>query len=219
MSEKQKSPTSAFHMAIGVIATAAVASMLFVVSPQMSARTEALEGVQEANSIRDGALTKVKDIKDKAADSENSLKRLTELTKAFPTTYAQSQFLQMIQQAGDKAGVTVESTTTTVPVDPATVVETANGARPAPAPAPAPGEQVETPDPAAGSFPLAQINVTIQVSGSQQELERFLRGLGSTSRPVIVDNVSVAAGSGERTATIEARTYLSRPLVIPDFKK
>ena len=233
-------PSSIYQVGIGALVVAAVLAYLFVVSPQLANRAESKEVAASTMSAIEVAQGRVATLQAKAEAAADSIDELNEMVAAFPNTYKQDEYIALLSNAARTAGVTIDSISTTTPSDPD---GSAEGAAPAPIPAtPAAGAQDEnappegalTPeggadggsipaeggDPTAGLFPLAQVEVSMTLSGSSADIQRFLNTLAGLSRPTIVDSLSVSSGADSTaTAEVSGRTYLSRPLIIPDSLK
>jgi hypothetical protein len=223
---KNSSPASVYRLGIGAMVLATAVAMFGLIMPQMSARSEAKAQTLVAETAGADLTAKIAVINAKSSNAEDSLARLQNLTANFPTTYSQAQFFNVLRSAATQSGVTLKGITSTVPGDPASFDASgaaAPTAAPAPAPAPAAGgaataapTEVPGADAPAADFPLAQVSISLSVAGDGPSTERFLKNLTNLSRPIIVDSVTVA---GDGAVAISGRTYLSRPLVVPTFKK
>lgn len=247
-----KNPSSVYRLGVAVVAVAVLISLFAVIMPQLSARSEAQSAATSARDAEQELAANVSTLKKQSIDGQESLTRLQDLIKAFPNSFVQSQFLNLIRVSAVRAGVTVQSVTSTQPADPGQFDEqgkvvapvapvpdatSTEGSAPAPDTAPVPDSaplQGASPDTApipstpeqeaADTFPLAQISVTISLKGTPNGIERFLAIIATLERPIIIDSLTVGAGvddsgNAAATATISGRTYLSRPLVVPTFKK
>lgn len=230
--KESKNPSSVYRLGIAVVAVAVLISWFAVIMPQMSARGEAQATAETARAEEKELSAKVVSLTKQSSDGQESLTRLQDLTTAFPNSFAQSQFLNLVRISARSAGVEIQSVASTQPADPgrfdeqgtvippvAPVPDTSPGAEPDPANAAQTPEQA-----AADSFPLAQITVIISLNGTNNGIERFLATIAALERPIIVDLVTIgastsASGGASASATISGRTYLSRPLVVPKFKK
>ena len=224
--ESTKNPSSVYRLGIAVVVVAVMLAIFMVISPQMKARTDAQASAAAAKSTQDRLSVKFAQLKSQATDSTESVNRLNALTGAFPNTFAQSQFLNLLRRASRGAGVTVMSVTSTQPADPSKFDEKGAVVAPAPATPTAPvvsnsssiSPQAVPKQALAETFPLAQVSVTITVNGNSRGIARFLKSVSTLDRPVLVDSVTIGnIGALNGSSTIVGRTYLSRPLVVPSF--
>lgn len=244
MDTSKRSPAQIYQMGVGAVIVAALLAYFFVISPQMAARADAKEAAAttlETTKLVEGRLNT---LQKRVNNLDEAIDRINELTKSFPTTYKQDEFISLLDVAASSAGVDISSITTSQPADPDRFGENgevsggqqqaatqgkpkAGKAKPAPdgaiqatgdgVAAALPAEGGVTPGSQIGDFPLAMVTVNMNVSGSTGGIQRFIRLLADLQRPILIDSVSVSNGDDGSQADIKGRTYLSRPLEVPDF--
>ena len=65
--------------------------------------------------------------------------------------------------------------------------------------------------------PVARMEISINASGTQEDIVKFVENLGLMDRAVLISGVNYSLGSNdENTASISAISYLYEPLVDPD---
>lgn len=240
MDLSKRSPAQIYQMGVGGVIIAAVLAYFFVISPQLASRANAKEAAETTLQTTELVKGRLAVLQQRVDDSGEAIDRINSLTKSFPTTYKQDEFIALLDVAAASAGVDITSITTTQPADPSqfTNGQVNKGSTASTSPKPSagkaapdgavaatgegvasnlPNEDSTAPGSSVGDFPLAQVSVQMNVEGSTAGMTRFIRLLSGLSRPVLVDSVSLSNGEGTSTADFSGRTYLSRPLDVPDF--
>lgn len=231
-------PSSIYQGGIGAIVVLAVLAYMFVISPQLDARAEAKESAESTLAAVEVAQGRLASLRNKVDEGQDSIDELNDMIKAFPNTYRQDEYIDLLATAAQFSGVEITTISTSVPSDPegsstgpAVVPDSIATQAPEDENAPPPGAIVadggdtpaggvphESASRAIGQFPLAQIEVAMTLTGAPADVQRFLDALAGLSRPTIVDSISISmSGDNTSTAQISGRTYLSRPLEIPEI--
>ncbi|MFS0884999.1 hypothetical protein [Aeromicrobium sp. 179-A 4D2 NHS] len=237
----KRNPAQIYQMGVGAVIVAALLAYFFVISPQLASRADAKEAAETTMQTAELVEGRLAVLQKRVDDSDEAMARINDLTKAFPTTYKQDEFIALLDSAAQSAGVTIVSINTTQPADPSKFTDgqlSDKGTKAAAEGKPSSGKEAPAGAVAAtgegvannvpregdtaagqqiGDFPLAQVSVTMNVEGSTSGMTRFIRSLGGLSRPILIDSLSFSNGDNGSTADLSGRTYLSRPLEVPDF--
>lgn len=238
---QMKNPAQIYQIGVGGLVLLLLGAYFFFISPQLAAANEAKEAASTTLETTEMVKGRINVLSERVKDIDAAVTRVNDLTDSFPTTYKQDQFIAVLNAAAAGSNVKISTISTTQPADPDSFDESGNlSATTTEATQTAPKSGKKAPDGAIaavgegtvnagaataapageiGDFPLAQIGVNMTIEGSNSAVSKFLRELSSLSRPVLLESVSIGGGEDRVTADLKGRTYLSRPLTMPDELK
>ena len=160
--------------ALGVIGVLA-AGWFLMISPQRSHANELRKQAASVEASTSGLQTQIEQLKQQQKGETAQQKRLAEIAQMIPDNPQLPALIRQLSAAAQKAGVSLDSM---APSAPTTV--------------------------SAGAVPLAQIPVTISVTGSYFNIESFQRALEHLDRALKVTGLSVAPNHGDTAAAGDA---------------
>lgn len=214
---------------IGGTVLALVLMWIFAYTPTLAKKSDAEAGLQAATDNNQSLSIQVAKLKNAAKDKDLLSAQVAEFVRQFPSSADQAGTFKAIQDAAKSAGVTVNSFSSTAPAQ-ATVGAAPTGvsalvtARSGLTVAPAPVATDTVPGAAsAPSFPIAEVDVSIAVTGDMNEVVKFVSAVENMDRPVLVNGVTLAGAdasqAGEasvKTSTnLTLRVFIAKPLENP----
>lgn len=197
---------------IGGTVLALVLMWIFAFSPTLEKKSDAEAGLQAATDNNSSLAIQVAKLKNVAKDKALLSAQVAEFVKQFPSSADQAGTFKAIQDAAKSAGVDITSFTSAVPVQ--ATVAVSPGATPAPAPAPVMTTAGGAPD--APTFPIAEVDVSIAVTGDMTQLVNFVAALDHMDRPVLVNGVTLAGAESVKSSTsLSLRVFIAKPLDNP----
>ena len=215
----------------GGVALALILMWVFAFNPTLAKRADAQTGLQEATDNNQNLSIQVAKLKGAAKNKELLAAQVAAFVKQFPSSADQPGTFAAIQAAAKTAGVKVNSFTSSVPAQ-ATAAPVQTGAsnlataRPGLTVAP-----VVPVVPVAGapavSFPIAEVQVSLKVTGDMTSVTKFIKLLEALNRPVLVDTVTMSGGlavapAGSTAAAVATgsadmvlRVFIAKPLDDP----
>lgn len=160
---------------VGVLA----AGWFLMVSPQRSHANELRGQAASKQQSTAGLLTQVAQLKQQAKDKPAQQRTLMKIATQIPDNPQLPTLIRELTAAAHDAGVSLQSLS---PSAPTLVTATAAGT-------------TTTAGAAASAAPLAQIPVTLQVTGSYFNVESFFRSVEHLDRAMMVVGFSVGPGS------------------------
>ncbi len=218
---------------IGGTVLALVLLWIFAYTPALAKKSDAEAGLQAATENNQSLSIQVAHLKNAAKDKALLSAQVAEFVRQFPSSADQAGTFKAIQDAAKSAGVTVNSFSATAPVQ-ATVVAAPTGAsalataRPGLTVAPAPVATAPTAPAAPGAvgapnFPIAEVDVSIAVTGDMNEVTKFISAVENMDRPVLVNGVTLAGADASQAGTASVKTstnltlrvFIAKPLDNP----
>lgn len=219
---------------LGSVALALILMWVFAYSPTLAKRADAQTGLQEASDNNQNLAMQVAKLKGAAKNKELLAAQVAAFVKQFPSSADQPGTFAAIQAAAKTAKVTVNSFTSSVPAQATSAVlptGASNLATARPGLTVAPVVPVAPEVPVAGapavSFPIAEVQVSLKVTGDMSSVTQFIKLLEALNRPVLVDSVSMSGGlaaqpagaTGAAVSTGSAdmvlRVFIAKPLDDP----
>ena len=171
--------------ALGVVGVLA-AGWFLLISPQSSHAKQLRTQAASVEDATNGLRTQISQLKEQQKGETAQQKRLAEIAQMIPDNPQLPGLIRQLSTAAHKAGVSLDSM---APSTPAPVgAAAASGAAGVPA----------------GAVPLAQIPVSISVTGSYFNIESFMRSLEHLDRALKVTGLTVAPNNGDTAATGDA---------------
>lgn len=191
---------------IGGTVLALLLMWFFAYTPAIHKKADAIAAQQVASDDYANLSGQVSTLKGAAKNKATLADQVAAFVQKFPSSADQPGTFKAIQDAAKTAGVNVSSFSSSVPAQ-ATPVVVPTGvtnlvtSRPGltimPAGTAAAADTGTAPAAAAPQaviFPIQQIQVSIKVSGSMDQITRFIKILEGLDRPVLVSSVSVQGG-------------------------
>ena len=217
----------------GGVALALILMWVFAFNPTLAKRADAQTGLQEATDNNQNLSIQVAKLKGAAKNKELLAAQVAAFVKQFPSSADQPGTFAAIQAAAKSAGVTVNSFTSSVPAQATNAVVptgVSNLATARPGLTVAPVVPVVPVDPGittAVAFPIADVQVSLKVTGDMNAVTKFIKLLEALNRPVLVDSVTISGGlaaqpagaTGAAVSTGSAdmvlRVFIAKPLDDP----
>lgn len=178
-----------------VVGTAGILVILLlgyflVLSPRLGEVDEIQTQADDVRSNNQVVAAEVADLEQKKADLGTERRTAEELERRFPPRAVQADMFADVRDSARRAGIEDVDVTALTPTPPeAAGSAAANG-----------GATL----PAAGAAPttgLASMKLTATVTGTRDQLRRFLAAMEGQDRSYLFDTVEVAPASGEATGT------------------
>ncbi|BDZ52493.1 hypothetical protein GCM10025867_47340 (plasmid) [Frondihabitans sucicola] len=175
---------------------------------------------------------KLADLKTKAANISTAEADAQTVYDQFPTSSDQASWIAMMKNAASSSNVTADAISPSVPTlgggtatdgtaGPAapaatSTAPTATAPTTTTAPATAATTGAATTPTSVGATPnLATIAVTLSVTGTSSDINKFLKKVETLDQPLLVKTFSVSGSDSKLTASITGETYLSREIPVP----
>lgn len=212
------------------LAVVLLAGWFLLLSPRMATAGD-LNAQREAVEVaNEQTRAKIVELEQMKADIDTVEAEAETLAARFTGTAEESALFDLIRDAARKAGIperNISDVTAGVPVigggDGSVTVPQGTGT-PTPAPAPTPATDANAapapasaPAPAAPTSQLASMSLDVTVTGTEEQMVRFLDALESMDRAYLVHAVTLGESEGRSmSATINGNMYLLPPLTHPD---
>lgn len=174
-----------------------VAGWFLAVSPKRAAvadlRAQEAEATQQANSLQ----TQIDVLKAQAAELPRQRQRLRAFATKFPRSVQLPTLIRNLNGLAVKSGVTVTTLSPSIPEAPAAATESGTA-----------------PPPTAADSTYLLVPLSLTVTGSYSQLERFLDAMESLPRSLATTSVSIgkadqsSAGSATLQAMIEGNAFV-----------
>ena len=159
--------------ALGVVGVLA-AGWFLMISPQRSHASQLRTEAASVENSTNGLMTQISQLKEQQKGETAQQKRLAEIAQLIPDNPQLPALIRQLSAAAHKAGVSLDSL---APSTPAPVAAAAGAA--------------------GAAAPLAQIPVTISVTGSYFNIESFLRKLEHLDRALKTTGLTIAPNNGD----------------------
>lgn len=220
-----KTTATVKRLGIIVLALLVVIGSMLVIYPFMTQNAKLATDISAAQATKDEAADKLSKMNNLKATNPQVKQLDDDISKKFPATADTPGFAAFVGTAAAKAGLGLENITdltTTIP----TLSSAGAPAAPAPSAAPttpakdAPKDNSSAPAPATGASNLAEMNVTINVMGPMDQLEKFVANLKDGPRNILISTYAIQQGGAATegvttTAIISGKTFIYRPITVP----